>query len=188
MFSRGKRDHVLGQGRSKCGRLRREYFVSAVPAVHQQSAGAPIATRGARVVRRQRARVLLAAQLLQRVEDWPEDVGLVVRDDAREIGKPRVFWMMPVTRSKPMPVSTLLAGSGENVPSGLALNCMKTRFQISMHWAEPWFTSAPRVSPAGVRSTCSSEHGPHGRCRPSSRNYPSCRQGRCGPWGRARQR
>ena len=43
-----------------------------------------------------------------------------------------VPWMMPVTRSKPMPVSTCLAGSGEKVPSGLALNWMKTRFQISM--------------------------------------------------------
>ncbi len=31
-----------------------------------------------------------------------------------------------------MPVSTCLAGSGEKVPSGLALNWMKTRFQISM--------------------------------------------------------
>ena len=30
--------------------------------------------------------------------------------------KPLVFWMMPVTRSKPMPVSTWRAGSGENVP------------------------------------------------------------------------
>ena len=43
--------------------------------------------------------------------------------------------MMLVTRSKPMPVSTCLAGSGEKVPSGFALNWMKTRFQISMHAA-----------------------------------------------------
>ena len=51
--------------------------------------------------------------------------------------------MMLVTRSKPMPVSTCLAGSGENVPSGFALNWMKTRFQISMQRASPLLTSAP---------------------------------------------
>ena len=44
-----------------------------------------------------------------------------------------VHWMILATRSKPMPVSTLRAGNGEKVPSGFALNCMKTRFQISMH-------------------------------------------------------
>ena len=43
--------------------------------------------------------------------------------------------MIAVTRSKPMPVSTCFAGSGENVPSGFALNWMKTRFQISMQRA-----------------------------------------------------
>ena len=35
---------------------------------------------------------------------------------------PRVFWMIPETRSKPIPVSTCRAGNGEKVPSGLALN------------------------------------------------------------------
>jgi hypothetical protein len=34
-----------------------------------------------------------------------------------------------------MPVSTCRAGSGLKVPSGLALNWMKTRFQISMQRA-----------------------------------------------------
>jgi hypothetical protein len=38
------------------------------------------------------------------------------------------------------------------------------------------FTRAPRVSPSGVRSMCTSEHGRTGRCRPSSRN---CRLSRC---------
>ncbi len=43
--------------------------------------------------------------------------------------------MMLVTRSKPMPVSTCWAGRGVKVPSGLALNWMKTWFQISMQRA-----------------------------------------------------
>src|ERR1700679_3363984 len=43
---------------------------------------------------------------------------------------------------------------------------MKTRFQISMQRASPLFTSEPLVSPAGVRSTCNSEHGPHGPVSP----------------------
>ena len=46
-----------------------------------------------------------------------------------------------------MPVSTCFAGSGENVPSGFALNWMKTRFQISMQRASPVLTSEPLVSP-----------------------------------------
>ena len=65
-----------------------------------------------------------------------------------------------------MPVSTFLAGNGVNVPSGLALNCMNTRFQISMHRASPLFTRLPLVSPVGVRSTWISEHGPHGPVSP----------------------
>ncbi len=43
-----------------------------------------------------------------------------------------------------MPVSTCCAGSGVKVPSGFALNWMKTLFQISMHSAVPLLTSAPR--------------------------------------------
>src|SRR5476651_1047726 len=54
--------------------------------------------------------------------------------------------MIEVTRSKPMPVSTCFAGSGENVPSGLALNWMKTRFQISMQRASPLFKASARVA------------------------------------------
>src|SRR5664280_3145758 len=74
--------------------------------------------------------------------------------------------MIEVTRSKPIPVSTCLAGNGENQPLGFALNWMKTRFQISMQRASPLFTKLPLVSPAGVRSTWSSEHGPHGPVSP----------------------
>jgi hypothetical protein len=80
--------------------------------------------------------------------------------------KPLVHCTMPLTRSKPMPVSTCWAGSGLKEPSGLALNWMKTRFQISMHSAEPLLTSEPRVSPPGVRSTWISEHGPQGPVSP----------------------
>ena len=79
---------------------------------------------------------------------------------------PFVPWMIDVTRSNPMPVSTCRAGSSPNVPSGFALNWMKTWFQISMHSAVPWFTSSPRVSPDGVRSTWISEQGPHGPVSP----------------------
>ena len=43
---------------------------------------------------------------------------------------------------------------------------MKTRFQISMQRGSPAFTSEPCVSPAGVRSTWNSEHGPHGPVSP----------------------
>ena len=77
-----------------------------------------------------------------------------------------VPWMMLVTRSKPMPVSTCFAGSGLKVPSGFALNWMKTLFQISMQRASPWLTSEPLVSPSGVRSTWSSEQGPQGPVSP----------------------
>ena len=80
--------------------------------------------------------------------------------------KPFVPWMIEVRRSKPMPVSTCCAGSGVKVPSGLALNWMKTLFQISMHSALLWLTSRPLVSPAGVRSMWISEHGPHGPVSP----------------------
>ena len=52
------------------------------------------------------------------------------------------------------------------MPSGLALNWMKTRFQISMQRGSPALTNEPPVSPAGVRSTCISEHGPHGPVSP----------------------
>ena len=73
---------------------------------------------------------------------------------------------METTRSKPMPVSTWRAGRGENVPSGLALNWMKTRFQISMQRGSPWLTNWPSVVPRGVRSTWTSEHGPQGPVSP----------------------
>ena len=77
-----------------------------------------------------------------------------------------VHCMMPLTRSKPMPVSTWRAGSGLKVPSGLALNWMKTRFQISMQRASLPLTSVPFVSPSGVRSTWSSVQGPQGPVSP----------------------
>src|SRR5437870_11503312 len=73
---------------------------------------------------------------------------------------------MATARSKPMPVSTWRWGSGVNEPSGFALNWMKTRFQISMQPGSSLFTSVPRVSPSDVRSTCTSEHGPHGPVSP----------------------
>jgi hypothetical protein len=62
------------------------------------------------------------------LEDRAKDVGLVVRDlGVLEIGRGLSSpCMMLVTRSKPMPVSTCLAGSGVKVPSGLALYWMKT--------------------------------------------------------------
>ena len=40
-------------------------------------------------------------------------------------------WRTARLRSSPAPVSTLGAGSGTSSPSGLASNCMNTRFQIS---------------------------------------------------------
>src|SRR5277367_5805713 len=43
---------------------------------------------------------------------------------------------------------------------------MKTRFQISMQRESPLLTNAPLVFPAGVKSTCNSEHGPHGPVSP----------------------
>src|ERR1019366_7295344 len=42
---------------------------------------------GGRASRRQGGSVFLPAQLLNLVEDWAEDVGLVIRDDAGEVGK-----------------------------------------------------------------------------------------------------
>ena len=73
---------------------------------------------------------------------------------------------MPATLSSPMPVSIFLLLSGSNVPSGRALNCMNTRFQISMQRGEPALTSAPPVSPFGVRSMWISEQGPQGPVSP----------------------
>src|SRR5271156_950846 len=63
---------------------------------------------------------------------------------------------METTRSKPMPVSTCLAGSSTKVPSGLALNWMKTRFQISMQRASPLLTSS---RPAFWRSSGGEDGG-----------------------------
>src|SRR6478609_5102171 len=77
-----------------------------------------------------------------------------------------VHWMIEVRRSKPMPVSTCCEGRVEKVPSGFALYWMNTLFQISMHCAEVPLTSLPPVSPAGVRSTCSSVQGPQGPVSP----------------------
>src|SRR5437763_6298502 len=54
---------------------------------------------------------------------------------------------------------------------------MNTRFQISMQRESFRFTSAPRVSPFGVRSTCSSEQGPHGPVSPIIQKlsfFPPC--------------
>ena len=87
---------------------------------------------------------------------------------------PRVPWMIEVTRSKPMPVSTCCAGSGVNVPSGLALYWMKTLFQISMQRAsEPLTSVAPSACSSGEvsrgpgrRSTWISVHGPQGPVSP----------------------
>ena len=73
---------------------------------------------------------------------------------------------MPATRSKPMPVSIFLLFNGRNVPSVSALNCMNTRFQISMQYGEPALTSEPPVSPFSVRSMWISEHGPQGPVSP----------------------
>ncbi len=56
--------------------------------------------------------------------------------------------MIALTRSNPIPVSTWRWGKGEKLPSGLALNWMKTRFQISMHRGSPALTNEPLVSPA----------------------------------------
>ena len=57
--------------------------------------------------------------------------------------------MMLVTRSKPMPVSTRLAGNGENVPSGFALNWMKTmaRKRSSLCLGNPVFGFLERKLP-----------------------------------------
>ncbi len=73
-----------------------------------------------------------------------KNIGLVVGDfDVfAEISEALVPWIIEVTRSKPMPVSTCLAGSSTKLPSGLALNWMKTRFQISMQRASPELTSS----------------------------------------------
>ena len=80
--------------------------------------------------------------------------------------KPFVFCMMPVTRSKPMPVSTCLAGRGEKVPSGLALNWMKTRFQISMQRASPLLTSDAFGVAGGSQVNMNFLHGPQGPVSP----------------------
>jgi len=82
--------------------------------------------------------------------------------------KPFVEAWIPATRSKPMPVSTCFAASGENVPSAFALNWMKTWFQISMQRGEPEFTSwRPAASSlSGRRLKWISEHGPQGPVSP----------------------
>ena len=48
-------------------------------------------------------------------------------------------------RSKPIPVSTCLAGSGCKLLSFKRLNCMKTLFQISITWS--WSSALTRVAP-----------------------------------------
>ena len=51
------------------------------------------------------------------------------------------------SRSKPMPVSTWRAGSGSSRPSALRLNCMNTRFHISITRWCPLLTSSRPSSP-----------------------------------------
>ena len=75
--------------------------------------------------------------------------------------------MTATTRSKPMPVSTHLAGSSSRVPSDLRLYCMKTLFQISMTWGVPALIMSG-VQPLGVRSKWISEQGPQGPVSPIS--------------------
>ncbi len=75
---------------------------------------------------------------------------------------------MPLTRSKPMPVSTCFAARGEKVPSWLALNWMKTWFQISMQRGELALTSVRPLasSSEGIRFRWISEQGPQGPVSP----------------------
>ncbi len=67
-----------------------------------------------------------------------------------------------------MPVSTCLAASGEKVPSALALNWMKTWFQISMQRGLDAFTPLrPSTSSSeGRRLKWISEQGPQGPVSP----------------------
>ena len=137
---------------------------------------------------RQRAAVFLAAQFFQRVEDRAEDVGFVIGDFC--VGKIREVFRALDDAGDALKTHAgvhMLRRQRRKRASGLALNWMKTRFQISMQRASPLLTKLPLVSPVGVRSTWSSEQGRTGRFRPSSRNYLSCCRGQCGSRDRDRR-
>ena len=68
--------------------------------------------------------VCLPGELLRLFDDGPEEVGAVVGVDALQQWRRR--------RSKPIPVSMWVAGSGSSEPSARRLYWMKTRFQISV--------------------------------------------------------
>jgi hypothetical protein len=100
------------------------------------------------------------------VKDGTENVGFVIGNGFAEI-----FETVRVLDDAGDALEThaginMLRGQREKVPSALALNWMKTRFQISMQRASPLLTSEPPVSPAGVRSTWISEQGPQGPVSP----------------------
>ena len=75
-------------------------------------------------------------------------------------------------RSRPIPVSTCLDGSGSRLPSALRLNSIKTLFQISMTCGWSAFTNAlpsPLARSSGLRkSTWISVQGPQGPVSPIS--------------------
>lgn len=66
-----------------------------------------------------------------------------------------------------MPVSMCWAGSGFSFPFVSRLNCMKTRFQISMTLGSSLLTMSA-ASRLPMRSKWISEHGPHGPVSPIS--------------------
>ena len=77
-----------------------------------------------------------------------------------------VHWMMPQRARNPCRYPRAWPAAGVSEPSGLALNWMKTRFQISMHCGVPGIDEFAPPSPAGVRSMWISLHGPHGPVSP----------------------
>jgi hypothetical protein len=92
------------------------------------------------------------------IEERREHVGVVVAVLALQHG---------TMRSKPMPVSTCLAGRGVSLPSGPRLNWINTRFQISITRASSALTRSPPFL-SGVRSMWISLHGPQGPLSPIS--------------------
>ena len=122
---------------------------------------------------RQRAGVFFAAQFFDLIEDRAENVGLVIRSRSGKIGEilgalNDCYGALETHSGIDVRAVAAKTSIWRVTASGyrFALNWMKTKFQISMQRGSFLFTSAPRVSPSGVRSMCTSEHGPHGPVSP----------------------
>ena len=122
-----------------------------------------------------RRAVFLAAQFFQRVENGPENVGLVVGN----LGVGKVGKIFRALNDAGDALEThagvhVLGGQRREGAVGVGVELDEDEVPDLDAAGVAFVHELPLVSPAGVRSTCNSEHGPHGPVSPIIQKLSFC--------------